>query len=179
MSGNADSRPEHPDVGRPAMAQRRRSLASLTSSERRLMVRALTTVARIRVALWAKRFASIRSQIVDLEATAPAALDDLRQIAWSVTATAKLVPQATCLTQALAGQTLLAQRGLASTVQLSISQNTGTDLRPHAWLLSDDIIVLGGTRDEYVRHRPLADYSSAVFAASTPDFETSSRPQVS
>ena len=85
---------------------------------------------------------------------------DLAEIAWSVRNAARLVPGATCLTQASAGQILLARRGHASTVRLSVPAMAGTPgkLAPHAWLMAGDIIVLGGTSQDYARHRPLHDF---------------------
>lgn len=85
---------------------------------------------------------------------------DLTEVAWSVRTAARLVPGATCLTQASAGQLLLAQRGHSSIVRLSLPvQSTAQGrLAPHAWLLADNTILLGGTAEDYTRHRPLHDF---------------------
>ena len=86
---------------------------------------------------------------------------DLAEVAWSVRNAARLVPGATCLTQASAGQILLARRGHASTVRLSVPAMAGTPgkLAPHAWLMAGDTIVLGGTAEDYARHRALHDFT--------------------
>jgi hypothetical protein len=55
------------------------------------------------------------------------------------------VPGATCLTQALAGQYLLARQGSASKISVGIERGTGTQLKAHAWLMSGSHIVLGGS----------------------------------
>jgi hypothetical protein len=85
---------------------------------------------------------------------------DLTEVAWSVAAAARLVPGATCLTQASAGQLLLARRGYASTVRLSLPRSGGPagPIAPHAWLMAGDTIVLGGTSLDYANHRPLHDF---------------------
>ena len=86
---------------------------------------------------------------------------DLAEIAWSVRAAARLVPGASCLTQASAGQMLLARRGHATTIRLSVPARAATPgtLAPHAWLMAGDTIVLGGTPEDYGRHRILHDFT--------------------
>ena len=91
----------------------------------------------------------------------PASRADLAEVAWSVRNAARLVPGATCLTQASAGQLLLARRGLATTIRLSVPAQAAAPgrLAPHAWLMAGDIIVLGGTAEDYTRHRTLHDFT--------------------
>jgi hypothetical protein len=114
-------------------------------------------VISVRLSLWRHRLPALRARIAALGATADPQTGDLRVVAWSVAAAARLVPGASCLTQALAGQYLLARRGQAATVRLSVS-GPETALQPHAWLLAGDTIVLGGSSAEFARHRPIADY---------------------
>lgn len=56
-------------------------------------------------------------------------LHDIREVAWSVSAVSRFVPYATCLTQALAGDYLLARRGQPGEVQLSLPEQRKTGLR--------------------------------------------------
>ncbi|WP_108895331.1 lasso peptide biosynthesis B2 protein [Palleronia abyssalis] len=79
---------------------------------------------------------------------------DLREVSWSVSAASRLVPGATCLTQAFAGSWLLGRRGHVTEIRLTLPVEKGSGFRPHAWLMHGDVIVLGGPRDEYIRHRP-------------------------
>ncbi|WP_410216366.1 lasso peptide biosynthesis B2 protein [Paracoccus sp. (in: a-proteobacteria)] len=84
---------------------------------------------------------------------------DMTEVAWSIRAAARLVPGATCLTQASAGQLLLARRGYASIVRVSVPAEGGAEtIAPHAWLMAGTTILLGGTSAEYDRHRPLHDF---------------------
>ena len=80
-------------------------------------------------------------------------LHDMREVAWAVAASARVVPGASCLTQAMAGRWLLARRGWESVVELSLPMEMSKGFRPHAWLLSGETIVLGGTSRDYARHR--------------------------
>lgn len=73
-------------------------------------------------------------------------------IAWAVRNTARLVPLAHCLTQALSAQYLLARQGSVGTVRVGVKQHEGK-FEAHAWLLHDDIVILGGY------DHTLADYS--------------------
>ena len=68
---------------------------------------------------------------------------------WMSAAAARLVPYASCLTQALSGQYLLARQGNASKIRIGIERDTGTQLKAHAWLMSGDQIVLGGSIDRF------------------------------
>lgn len=75
---------------------------------------------------------------------APLAFDHVEQLARAVSRGSRLVPGASCLTQALTGQLLLARRGIESTVHLGVSKDTHQQFRAHAWLSVGDRVVLGG-----------------------------------
>ncbi|WP_420870834.1 lasso peptide biosynthesis B2 protein [Donghicola mangrovi] len=79
---------------------------------------------------------------------------DLREVAWSVSSAARLVPAATCLTQALTGAWIMAKRGWQCDVCLTIPRNSVESFEPHAWLLHDSVIILGGTPVDYTHHVP-------------------------
>ncbi|MGP3696212.1 lasso peptide biosynthesis B2 protein [Rhodobacter sp. NSM] len=141
--------------------QRLRRILSLTPAEARALWRAFTTVLRIRLAIARRRTDEVRAATAMLGAAGAAPAWELRVTAWSVRAAARLVPGATCLTQALAGQRILARKGYASTVRLSLPGGRGSDFRPHAWLISGNVITLGGSASDYRHHRALLDYESS------------------
>ena len=126
-------------------------------TRRRLLIEAWTALVRVRVALWTRGLAGARTVLQSRSSSTPSgtsgeALHDFRIVAWSVRAAARLVPGASCLTQALCAQQLLARRGRSSTVRIGVRQGeagggTGTDLRAHAWLLADGHVLLGGAHD--------------------------------
>jgi hypothetical protein len=140
-----------------------------------LLAQALGAILRVRLHLVRGTHHALRRMIEahPLPENAPneAPRADLAEIAWSVRNAARLVPGATCLTQASAGQWLLARRGHISTIRLSVpgsSEKPGT-LAPHAWLISGQTIVLGGTVADYARHRPLHDFTlPGALSADTP-----------
>lgn len=142
-----------------------RRILRLTRRETMLLGQALVAVTRVRLYLWRSKHRELR-RLIDsypvsqdsASAAVPHAV--LAEVAWSVRNAARLVPGATCLTQASAGQILLAKRGHASTIRLSVPARAAVagELAPHAWLISDDTILLGGTPADYARHRPLHDF---------------------
>ena len=121
-----------------------------------LILHAFAVVLRIRLNLTLRRTLQIRGRIASCGPFAEPDEADLREVAWSVRAAARLVPRATCLTKAFAAQDLLAQRGKGSTVQVTVPASG--DFRPHAWLLARGIIALGGSAAMYAGHRRLIDY---------------------
>ncbi len=122
--------------------------------------RALVTLIAVRIQLSLRRADVIRAGIVAHAAVTPPDTWEMRLTNWSVTQAARLVPRATCLTQAFAGQQMLARRGKQSMVRISIPAGHYETFAPHAWLMVENHIVLGGEPDEYVRHHTLLHYRS-------------------
>lgn len=75
---------------------------------------------------------------IDAEAIRP------HPVLWSVRQAARLVPGATCLTQAIAAQSLLGRRGEPSTVRIGVRRDVRGGFHAHAWLLQHGRTVLGG-----------------------------------
>lgn len=119
-------------------------------------MRCLATVAAVRCGLSLASFRNISQRIARLEAGGEPTVDELRRVAWGVTAASRLVPFASCLTQALSGQYLLAREGKTSQVRIGIERCTGADMRAHAWLVSGPHIVLGGAAGSFDRYAHLA-----------------------
>lgn len=141
-----------------------RRIRRLRRRDARLLRQALGAVLLARVHLWRGAHHDLRRLIESHPLSDPAAPPPraaLAEVAWSVRNAARLVPGATCLTQASAGQLLLARRGLTSTIRLSVPAQSATPgrLAPHAWLMAGDIIVLGGTARDYAGHRALHDFT--------------------
>jgi hypothetical protein len=120
-------------------------LRSLSGQEMLLLARCLMVVGLVRVALTLSSYNRVRGTITRLDARRDASIAELRRVAWGVAGAARLVPGATCLTQALAGQYLLARQGNASKISIGIEKGTGSELKAHAWLMSGSHIVLGGS----------------------------------
>jgi hypothetical protein len=77
------------------------------------------------------------------------------KVAWAVGAAARLVLDATCLTQALAAHRLCARYGYVSRVRLGTGRSESGEFVAHAWLESNGQVLVGaGGLDRYV---PLPD----------------------
>jgi hypothetical protein len=113
------------------------------------LARCLLVVAAIRLGLTLFSYNHVRRIVTRLDASRPASIGELRRVAWGVAAAARLVPHAGCLTQALSGQYILARQGNASKIRIGIERETGTQLKAHAWLMSGNHIVLGGSIDRF------------------------------
>ncbi|MET2829099.1 lasso peptide biosynthesis B2 protein [Mesorhizobium shangrilense] len=119
--------------------------------------RCLLVVTAVRLGLTVISYNRIRAVVMRLDARQSADVADLRRVAWGIAAAARLVPRATCLTQALSGQYILARQGHASKIRIGIERGTGKQLKAHAWLVSEHHIVLGGSIDGFAH---LVDYGS-------------------
>lgn len=73
-------------------------------------------------------------------------------IAAAVRAASCYVPHATCLTQAVAAQLLLARYGFASHLRLGVARDPAGAFQAHAWVERAGEVVIGGDRpvDAYV-----------------------------
>lgn len=138
---------------RPAKRRTRRpSLArifSLSGSEALFLCHCLLVVATVRLGLTLFSYNRVRGMVTRLNARQCASMGELRLVAWGVVAAARLVPRASCLTQALSGQYILARQGNASNIRIGIERGTGEQLKAHAWLVSDNHVVLGGSVDGF------------------------------
>ena len=108
------------------------------------MARALLTTALVRAALWLLPFGSVRSLVARLGRRthwrARRSADE--RIAWAVAASARAVPGATCLTQALATKVLLSREGLRGDLRIGVAKD-GDTLTAHAWVECDSRVVIG------------------------------------
>ena len=78
-----------------------------------------------------------------------------RDLAALVRRVSRRVPKATCLTQALSLQYLLARRRRHSKLRIGVGRQQGGVFRAHAWLETDHGIVIGGGEDLGM-YRPLS-----------------------
>jgi len=81
------------------------------------------------------------------------------KIVWAVSAAARRVPQATCLTQALATQIMLGRRGHRTSLQLGIMKTAAGKMDAHAWLEREGKVLIGlnDTFSQLTRLPPLEE----------------------
>lgn len=80
-----------------------------------------------------------------------------RRVARGVRAAAKLVPQSTCLVQALTLQKLLARAGIHARLRVGVAKRDGSSIEAHAWVEYHGRILIGGKVEGFT---PLAELRS-------------------
>ena len=130
----------------------------LERREKMLLLRCLAIVAATRLGLSLLPFKVLRRWMQPADASGDASVEVEERLAWGVHHASRLVPAATCLTQARAGQFLLGRMGYRAQIRVGVLQGENGRLLAHAWLISGGRIVLGGSDDDLRRYTPLADF---------------------
>jgi hypothetical protein len=132
----------------------RRIRKFLTSSgaDKRLLFRCLWVVLATRLGLSLFSYKTVRGWIPDGARNEVATPETLQRIRWAVRGAARVVPRASCLTQALAAQFVLARLGHPSQIQVGVAKDPSGRLLAHAWLISDGRVVIGGSARELARY---------------------------
>jgi hypothetical protein len=123
-----------------------RRFARLSATERSLLPRLVVLVAITRLALWLVPFSLVRTlfkqQLVAV-AFPPARLRlQVDRLAWAVEVASRPIPAASCLTQSLVLQFLLAQAGHVSSVQIGVAKDDSSGFQAHAWVECADRVLL-------------------------------------
>ncbi len=122
-------------------------LLHLPSAERHLLINTAALLALVRLGLLLLPFAVVRRLLANIARPAKR-MPDLRpsvtdRVPWAIGVASRYVPGATCLTQALAGQTLLARYGQAGQLRIGVARAAGGRLQAHAWIEIQGQIVVG------------------------------------
>jgi hypothetical protein len=121
-----------------------RTFVSLPPVERGLVLRTLPLVAAIRVALWVvplRRVGRLIRACEHLPFSIPADMP-VSRLEWAVRAASRRVPMASCLTQALALQSLLVRSGRSSEVHIGVRKDAEAGLQSHAWVECEGNMLL-------------------------------------
>lgn len=125
-----------------------------SSSDQRLLIKALALVGCVRLGLWILPFRTMRAivarisrQVIcnEVSAASPVRQDRklVKRTASAVRRASRYIPAASCLTQALATQMLLARGGQVSDLRIGVSKDENGELIAHAWVVSHGRIVIG------------------------------------
>ena len=114
----------------------------------KLLGSALVTVAHVRIALWVLPWRALAKSITVRPnvRSLPPSLPSPGRLEWAVSVASRVVPYATCLTQALALQQLLARHGYRSIVQVGVSK-VDERFTAHAWVEHDGQSLLVTSQD--------------------------------
>jgi len=125
----------------------------LPRGRKKIIGQAFVLVLIIRIGLWLfpfkrlsgylAQFKSFDASVCDVDWTA------VEVIVSAVRECSRFVPFATCLTQALAAQTLLWSSGQDSQLKFGVDKDKGDRFIAHAWIEIDGKIIIG----KYPHHR--------------------------
>ena len=126
-----------------------RSFLKLSFEDKSILIKSFSLLWIIRIMLWILPFSVIQKILSRFTSVS----DDshsipMEKLTWAVAAMSRYVPKATCLTRALTAQILLAGQNYPSNIKIGVSKNKG-EFEAHAWLESDDKIVLGESETEF------------------------------
>jgi Transglutaminase-like superfamily len=128
---------------------RLKRLAQLSGAEKRILIRVWFVVGVARAALCVLPADTVRRVAAK---AATGANGTVEQLVWAVEIVSRYLPGATCLTQALAAQALLAHAGFPSQVEIGVAKDKDKDdhrLLAHAWVVCYGQVVLGGQRPNH------------------------------
>jgi hypothetical protein len=135
--------------------KRVRQFVELTREERGLLLRAVVLVAGVRLGLWTMPFRWVRFVLGGRRAVSPnLEVIRVKRLAWAVQAAARRIPGASCLTQALALQYLLARAGESAEVHIGVAKDGARGFEAHAWLEHRGAILVGDN-GELERYAPI------------------------
>jgi hypothetical protein len=122
-----------------------RRVARLNAAEFALLAAAVLRLARMRLALtllpWPRMLA-----LANPTAGMPPPRLTVEQLEWAVQWASRVVPRATCLTQALALNHLLRREGHACTVQIGANSDGGR-FTAHAWVECNGVPLLSSASE--------------------------------
>ncbi|MEN6553602.1 MAG: lasso peptide biosynthesis B2 protein [Methanobacterium sp.] len=121
----------------------------MTFEDKCILIKSFLLLWIIRVMLWLLPFSVIQKIIGRFTAVSGESHTiPLEKLTWAVAVMSRYVPKATCLTRALTAQILLAGQNYHSNLKIGVSKSSG-EFEAHAWLESDNKIVLGESEVEY------------------------------
>lgn len=120
-----------------------------------LLSKALWVVVLVRLGLSLLPFRFLRRMITGLRnGTLRSDSRTPARLAWAVAKTSRLVPWATCLTQALATQVLLTRTGYQGVLHIGVAFDDAHELKAHAWLECQGCIIIGGNGQRHFTPLP-------------------------
>jgi hypothetical protein len=117
----------------------------LPHGERWLLLKAALLLGAIRMGLRLLPFQTLKRLLDSASSSRAATKFSSDRIVWAVTAAGRYVlGNGPCLTQALAVQLLLKRRGYPASLRIGVARKGQGELQAHAWVESEDRVVVGG-----------------------------------
>jgi hypothetical protein len=137
-------------------AERIRRFGRLIRRHHWLLLTSWALLIYIRLTLSVSGYRKVLAQIERLSPRAEPGIP-LLVLTWAVAKTARCVPGASCLTQALALRYLARREGQACIMRIGVKHEPGRAFEAHAWVIADGEIVLGGIKERVAEFKPIVD----------------------
>ena len=128
------------------------ALVRMTWMERSLLIEALWLVVTARVAMRTLPFTAVRRYLARRVPPGRAGVSTPEQIARAVKAVGRRIPGTTCLTEAVAGHTMLQRHGHDAVLRIGVRRGDSATLDAHAWVECGGTVAIGTVPE-------LADYA--------------------
>jgi hypothetical protein len=130
---------------------------NLSTRDKILALHCLFVVALVRIALSLFSYRLVHRLLRQKVSRTSLDIRKADRIVRAVGSSSKLVPRASCLTQALAAQFVLARAGIRSQIRIGVAIHDEGKFVAHAWLIREGRVVMGGTVEEIQRYAMLVD----------------------
>ena len=137
---------------RPSWLER---LVRLPGADRRLLLRSILTLGAARLALWVLPFQVVRRLLTRPRQPVASPSVSSERISWALAHAIRVVPQATCLPQALAAEALLTRAHHPVALRIGVVKTPEGRLKAHAWVESGGRIVVGELTQGLSEYTPL------------------------
>ncbi len=127
----------------------------LPATDRRLLVRSGVALGLARLALWLLPLRTARRFLARVSRPHATSISTAERIGWAVSVTSRLVPQATCLPQALAAEALLTQDRHPVVLRIGVVKTDKGRIEGHAWVESEGRIIVGDLDRRHAAYTPL------------------------
>ena len=123
---------------------------NLNNSEKIIIFKALITLWIVRILLWIFPFSIIKKLIdkFDVIYNESNSKFSKEKLIWAIQSMSIYTPRSTCLTRALGAKFLLNMYHYSSNIKIGVSK-AEIEFEAHAWLESDNEIILGESKKEY------------------------------
>ena len=123
---------------------------NLNNSEKIIIFKALVLLGIVRILLWILPFSIMKRFInrFDIISDRNTSKFSKEKLIWAIQTMSIYIPKTNCLTLALGAKILLYMYNYSSNIQIGVSR-TDFKLEAHAWLESDNVIILGESNREY------------------------------
>lgn len=113
----------------------------------------------VRIGLWTTKYQRVRSVLVRPCPDDPQVERrvTVARITHAVARIAKLIPDASCLTQTISCQAILSWKGIPSTISMGLKKDDEGAVRAHAWLNWNEQVVLEGNEGTVLDFNKILD----------------------